>query len=368
MACTDCFNGCNPITPDKCVKYTGVDRPDLDIEKGDTLFSVEDNIILKILDIMVGEGIIPTVNYDDLCSIIQGYLPPVGPYNLNDYIKAVTSAVCTNTDSITFIENVLNQLNTNYTLGCITGVVAADIDDTHKVLQAVITNFCALKVAHDALVLEIPTLYVKKADLDGYIEQYLIDNAPSNLVSNKMIPFVAVEYYGTLANFNASGAGLGLWDKVYLCNGANGTPDKRGRVPVGITTVVGGGAYNPAVDPGISGNPNYVLNTPLGANTVTLNINQIPAHTHIPTLLVTDPGHSHTVTQRYTRRADFANDELIVDVSNTSTSDGPVDVTRVTTVTGTGVTVTATNSSIGGGESHSNIQPVLPCYYIMHIP
>jgi microcystin-dependent protein len=30
--------------------------------------------------------------------------------------------------------------------------------------------------------------------------------------------------------------------------------------------------------------------------------------------------------------------------------------------------VSVVNASVGGGQSHSNIPPVLACYYIMYIP
>ena len=107
-----------------------------------------------------------------------------------------------------------------------------------------------------------------------------------------MVPYTVVEYYGSLVgNFDVSGAGIGDWEKIYLCNGNNGTPDKRGRVPVGVIAGVGGGALDPNVDPATPTNPNYALLGTTGTNTVTLNTSQLPPHTHIAT--VTDPTHVH---------------------------------------------------------------------------
>lgn len=362
MSCTDCFNGCAGTTPDKCVKYTGVNVPELNIEKGDSLFSVEDNIILKILSMAIGDGILPEIPVEDICALIQANLPLVGPYTLNDYISAISKAVCNNTTSIQTINNELTELHADYDLNCIV-VDPQDIGNTHVILQAVLDYACQLKIELDALALTVSTNYVAIADLDGYIAAYLATTAPSNLISNKMIPFVAVEYYGTLANFNGAGAGIGLWDKVYLCNGANGTPDKRGVAPVGVTNVLGGGAYNPKVDPAISGNPTYTLgNVITGTNTVTLTALQIPPHTHTATVLLVDPGHVHPNSTENpsngsgsTYNYDSVGDKEHFGLMNTQTAT-------------TGITVTVTNSSTGGGDAHSNIQPVLPCYYIMYIP
>ena len=49
-----------------------------------------------------------------------------------------------------------------------------------------------------------------------------------------MVPYTVVEYYGPLTYFDNTGAGQGDWDRIFLCNGLNGTPDKRGRVAVGL--------------------------------------------------------------------------------------------------------------------------------------
>ena len=40
MGCSNCFNGCAETTSDQCVKYTGVDVPELGIVKGDPLSAV----------------------------------------------------------------------------------------------------------------------------------------------------------------------------------------------------------------------------------------------------------------------------------------------------------------------------------------
>jgi microcystin-dependent protein len=176
-----------------------------------------------------------------------------------------------------------------------------------------------------------------------------------------MVPYTAVEYYGPLTNFDAGGVGIaGLgWDKVYLCNGANGTPDKRGRLPVGVTFVPGGGAYTIEVDPAF-GNPNYTLSMMQGVNDVVLSGNQIPAHTHAAAVVVTDPGHFHTISNQSDNDAGSGKVAVGGNV--------PEGTNPVTDSATTGITVSVTNSSFGGGLSHTNIPPVIACYYIMYIP
>jgi microcystin-dependent protein len=188
-----------------------------------------------------------------------------------------------------------------------------------------------------------------------------------------MVPFVAYEYYGSLSNFDGTGAGIlaNGFNKVYLCNGLNGTPDKRGRVTVGAIAGVPpvGIGLAPAVNPANPGNPNYALTGTTGANTVTLTPTQLPAHTHtaLGTTVVTlnDPGHTHAIGQ-----SGVTGGGGTIAVGNTS----PKDIQAISNTTGITVTSnTANNVAItvdptGDNVAHSNIQPVIAAYYIMYIP
>ena len=180
----------------------------------------------------------------------------------------------------------------------------------------------------------------------------------TTIYKDRMVPFTVVEYYGTLANFDANGAGIGDWAQVYLCNGANGTPDKRGRAGVGVTDMPGGGAYGPDVDPAIPGNPDYTNNGPVGSNLETLTVGQLPSHTHTATATVNDPGHTHS----FQVAGQDGSGSSSIDGSNQSAS------AYYTSSASTNVTVGVINSSVGAGEAHANIQPSLGCYYIMYIP
>lgn len=56
--CSNCYNGCTEIVSDKCVKYTGVDIPELGIVKGDPLSAV----LLQITNAIIAlqEAIVTT--------------------------------------------------------------------------------------------------------------------------------------------------------------------------------------------------------------------------------------------------------------------------------------------------------------------
>ena len=226
--------------------------------------------------------------------------------------------------------------------------------------------------------MDVETNYVKKSELCALVAAC----TPSPGVTqykDRMVPYTVVEYYGSLANFDVTGAGLSAngFEDIYLCNGNNGTPDKRGRFAVGAIQGVPGGALSPVVDPFVSpANPNYALNTLAGENAVTLAATQIPAHTHANTINVTDPKHTHFIANPGSTGDLIDNTHSIADqygaggnssyaLVNTS---GTTATVGLTSSNSTGISVNITNVSAGGGQSHNNIPPVRACYYIMYIP
>src|SRR6478735_7879328 len=285
MACSNCYNGCTDIVSDKCVKYTGVDVPSLGIENGDTLLTVENAIVAYLLTVMNGTGIILDIAEDDYCTLVSQYLD-LEEVTALDLFTALVKAACSLQTQIDAIVADVAVIEADYTVGCLDGVAAGD--GTHAVLQAVITKLCEIDTDLAALALDLSTNYVKLADLDELIQAYLDSIAITDKAYAKMVPYTAVEYYGPLSNypntgdsFDGTGAGLNYWDKVYLCNGDNGTPDKRGRVAVGATTTPGVLPMDAAVDPGSSAfNPVYASEGVAGANSITLDVTQIPSHTH----------------------------------------------------------------------------------------
>jgi microcystin-dependent protein len=355
MGCSNCFNGCTEITSDKCVKYTGVDVPVLGIKNGDSLSYVEQAIIEFLTSTLDGTGIVLDVDSDLICDLVSGYLPDCKDLTLADLSTALVQAACSLQTQVDAINTALNTKEGDYDVGCLTGVDPGD--GTHVILQAVITAMCANTTSITAIANDLSTNYVPISEVDTYIADYLESISASELIRNKMIPYVAVEYYGSTAYFNATGAGTGNWEQVYLCNGLNGTPDKRGRIPVGAVTGMGGSTLDAEVDPANPGNPAYVLNMKAGTNTVTLTANQMPSHTHAASFA--GDAHSHGISDVYT-----AGGAILNHLSNhDNITETAVNATDSTIATGT-VTVSAT----GGGLYHANNQPALACYYIIYIP
>jgi microcystin-dependent protein len=359
MGCSNCYNGCPEITSDKCIKYTGADVPVLGIVKGDSLAVVEQSLIEFLTSALDGTGIKLDIDSEIICELVNNHLPTCTTLNALDLFKALIQAACDLQEQVDVIVAQLRVLEDNYNIGCLEGVTAES--DTHNVLQATITKLCEVDADLAALAINVDTNYVKLADLDDLIQAYLDSESSVDQQYLKMVPYTAVEYYGPISNFDSSGAGIaGLgWDKIYLCNGSNSTPDKRGRIGVGVTTGVPGGIMTSVVNPTVSGNPTYTLYSVAGTNNVTLTTLQIPAHTHNNILTLNDPGHFHDI-----------------DSSNTDAGSGkptvgsgaPEGVNPVTNSKTTGITVSLTNASEGGNQAHTNIPPVLATNYIIYLP
>lgn len=371
--CSNCYNGCAETVSDQCVRYTGVDVPVLGIKTGDSLSYVEQALITFLTSVLDGSGIILPINPQIICDIVKKNLVSCEDLSLPNVISAIIKAVCELETRVSDLEDDFAALEGPYTIGCLSGVTSTS--GTHAILQAVITKLCGLEVSLNALALNVSTNYVKLSDLNSLIAAYLASVGTSTKYFNRMIPYAVVEFYGSLTGkFDGTGAGIGDWEKIYLCNGNNGTPDKRGRVPVGATTGMGGGALNPAVDPAVAGNPAYALLGTAGSNTVTLAATQIPAHSHTASNVVTVTNHDHftvfngsqvglTSTTPIAQTATYG--------GNTSYSlSGAVGTPNigVTSANKSDVTVATSIGSTGGGLPHNNYQPGLGCYYIMYIP
>jgi microcystin-dependent protein len=345
------------------VRYTGVDVPVLGIQTGDSLSYVEQALITFLVSTLDGTGIKLTIDSQIICEIVNKNLIECEELTLPNVIQALIKAICELDERLTELEEDFVALEGSYDVDCLSGVDSGS--GTHNILQAAIDKLCGLEIELDALALDVETNYVKLADLNALIQAYLDSIGTSTKYYNKMIPYVAVEYYGSLTgNFDGTGAGIGDWEKIYLCNGLNGTPDKRGRVPVGVTTGMGGGVMNPAVDPAVPTNPNYTLLGTAGSNTVTLTTNQIPSHSHSATSSVTDPGHTHTLAYA-PGKSDPDEAGAVPDYMDQA---GTKSSSATSNAASTGISVAVSIGSTGGGLGHNNYQPGLGCYYIMYIP
>lgn len=364
MSCESCYNGCVQTVSDECVRYTGLDIPELGISTGDSLKMVEEAITSYLTPLLVGEG--DAITLSSGCAIVDGYLPDHLPTTTETF-DAVISAICDVQEQVIVIDEILSILNADYDVDCLDGVI--DSSNTHDVVQAIITKLCETVTNLEALTLDVETNYVKIADFDALVAAYLA-GLPGSGTQNylKMVPYTVIEYYGSLANFDGTGAGISAlgWNKIYLCNGLNGTPDKRGRVGVGAIDGVPGGPLDAEVNPSYAGNPNYASTDTQGANSVTLTTAQIPSHTHTSsasaTSTVIDPGHIHYCGNTPNGWSSSGTVGMLANgVKNVPT-------TSVTTGITVATDVFISNNNTGGGAAHSNIQPVLACYYIMYIP
>jgi hypothetical protein len=280
---------------------------------------------------------------------------------LNDVLIAIIHAACNLQEQVDAIDATLATLNADYTLpeDCLTGVTASS--DTHAILQAVINKLCALDSQFSQLLIDLPNTYVQLSQLDVLIQAYL-DSSTSGLISNKMVPYAVLPYFGPINTFfDSSGAGTGDWNRIFLCNGNNGTPDLRGRALTGVINGVPGPSMSAVVDPAASpANPNYSLYDTAGANQVTLLSTQIPAHTHSATAISIDSGHTHT---------QFAENFNLSSGGSTLMGRGSAGSGGSVSTGSANITTTVTvNPNTGGGLPHANIQPVVACYYIQYRP
>ena len=358
--CSNCYNGCTEIVSDRCVKYTGIDVPILGIQTGDSLSFVEQALITFLTSTLDGTGITIDLSNIDVCELVNKYLPTCGNLSLVDVLKALVKAACDLQEQVDVLDAAIATLNADYTLptDCLTGVTASS--DTHAIVQAVINKLCALSSQFAQLLIDLPNTYVQIDQLDILIQDYL-DSITGNLISNKMVPYAVLPYFGPISGFfDSTGAGTNNWINIYLCNGNNGTPDLRGRALTGAINGVPGPTLNATVDPAVSpANPNYSLFDVAGANQITLTSTQIPAHTHPNILNFTDPGHTHT----YQVQSSYGT----TGSGYVGSTSGPTNYT--TASSSTGITVTLTNNpNTGGGLPHANIQPVTACYYIQYRP
>jgi microcystin-dependent protein len=354
-SCRNCFDNCDKPISDKCIK-SSIDVPLLDICKGDQLSLVQSIIVEKLLSALDGTGITPeevSIQNNETLQNLLKYKDPT----LNNLLQILID----NQQNLTqAIESLGGTDITVFDIKCLTGLPEEPSRD--EILQKVLTLLCTVKSTVDL----IPTTYVKNSDLKVLVDNIIAGNADDDedAVAGqhylKAIPYVAYPYFGSLSNFDNTGKGLSTqkFDKIYLCNGLNGTPDMRGRTPVGAVRNVPGTTLDPSVDPLSPSNPNsnYELGQKFGKGTHTLVTTEIPSHGHV----VSDPGHTHNIASN------------INDVGISSQPNGLYDGTDNNAVPKTLVTKPAfTNISIqatGGGGAHNNVQPSIGSLFIMYIP
>jgi microcystin-dependent protein len=352
MACQDCFNNCPDIVSDQCILYTGPSVELLGVCQGDPLSTFEAKLIAALLTALDGTGINPKDVTLANCSWLKDQLSNATP-GLNQLLQLLIDNECSLHDAVVDIQTQLSSASSGvvFNTSCLTGL--PDNPTSDDILQATVSLLCSIS----ATVTTFSSTYVRITDLSSLVTPIVnsiisASNSSGDVPQQytKMVPYVAYEYYGPLSNFDAGGIGVTSlgFTKVYLCNGSNGTPDKRGRVTVGAIVGVPGGSLDSAVNPSNPLNPNWALKDKNGENTHLLTIPEIPSHTHG----VTDPGHKHNY-------GGVGPDGRGADNAKTATPK-----TSQTSSAFTGISINAT----GGSQPHNNIQPSIAAYSIMYIP
>jgi microcystin-dependent protein len=377
--CSNCYNGCTEIVSDRCVKYTGIDVPVLGIKTGDSLSFVEQALITFLTSTLDGTGVIIDLSGINICTLVQKYLPTCKDLSIADISKALIQAACDLQVQVTANTNAIATLNADYTIGCLTGVTASS--DTHVIVQAVINKLCTVVTDLADLTTELHTMYSSNGtQLNNYIASYLAGLPSTNVANARMVPLCPIPYYGPLSGYpnagdslSLTGPGTGYWDKIYLCNGLNGTPDLRGRAIVGTTTM-GNNTFpsqtNPCGSCTTCANPAYDLGTVAGTNCVTLTTLQLPSHNHLVSnaeaeTIITPEKHNHGWTGiNGTGWPDESGDRTGAGSPNSY----PVTTQQLDVTLTAATTISLTIDPAGGGDPHPNIQPVIALHYIMYIP
>ena len=369
--CTNCFSGCVETTSDKCVKYTGNSIDFLHIDKGDSLEKVEEAITNWLATVLNGKGILPVTDSNVICDIVDIPNDPT----LVDILNSIIKAACDIDASLVAEVARVDAIEEDYTIGdCLT---SNPDDGTHIILQEVINVLCTAVDDIDTLN-DLFAICITTSNIDTYIQNYLTVHSTTNLMYTKMVPYVIYPFYPThtvLNLFSNTGAGSGIWDKVYFCNGLNSTPDLRGRSLIGVVSSMRSDHYETQVDPA-GGNENYALGDTNGLNHVVLDTSEVGAHTHAATVTVTDPGHLTSINYRQDELgvlngtgADsypiFSINEVPAGYKGTGFDENTSTHLDTTNLDGN---ITAVNTSTPTAVGHDNVHPVYACYYIMYLP
>lgn len=170
-----------------------------------------------------------------------------------------------------------------------------------------------------------------------------------------------------------------LYPEYNSARGGLTTPDLRGRAPFGKDNM--GGASSASRVTSTTFTPDgLTLEATAGAQTVTLGIGEIPAHSHgvgdpTHTHGYTDPTHSHGPGTLSTHIV-VVNSGVVGSAQPLASNGGGADVgpdvgpSGATAAVGVGITISAaatgiTTSNSGGGGAHNNMPPALLCNYLL---
>jgi len=153
--CNNCFNGCTETISDQCIRYTGIDIPNLGIKTGDSLSFVEQVLLTSLLSTLDGRGISIDLSNINICNLVQNYLPAQPPsegFTLNDILSALIQASC----------STQTQLISNYnSINALINTQSTTFADANGAMASLITNISATMDAdrnHTAALITTETL------------------------------------------------------------------------------------------------------------------------------------------------------------------------------------------------------------------
>lgn len=348
--CPDPFECGGEVTSSSCVVYAGNNATvtSLPINQGDGLTSVVSNLITAINNVSSGsalflDGYQSCSSSNPLDSNLSIYPQP---YSIVNFAKAVSQAFCSVQSQInTLTSNSILSAFSNLNLSCLQGVTNTSAPSA--IIQSIINQLCQNTTT-------ITGLSSQVASLQNQVNT-LSNNKPTFTPADLMPPYVPMPYIGPLSNFDSTGKGLASagYDKVYIMNGQNGTPDWRGYSPIGATALVPGGTLDSRVSslslaPGQKAGEVYHQ----------LTTAEMPSHTHA----VNDNGHTHNLTFINMIHSNITGSTLVPTLGNNPAS--PITLTNVVNTALTGITI----GSTGGGVPHNTLHPVVGVVWIVKIP
>jgi len=231
--------------------------------------------------------------------------------------------------------------------------------------------------AKDALVEGDPNKIIKGTELDAEfvaIQTAVATKANLNSPTFTGVPRAPTAAFGTNTTQIATTAfvqqnsvpigGILMWSGLIanipsgykLCDGTNGTPDLRGKFIIGA-----GGSYNPTATGGAATVTLEIANLPSHTHTFTGTANASGGHSHT----ITDPGHTHSVNERTgAAGADGGYANSWTGRTSTSTSTQTTGITISSAASHTH-DLTGTNANTGSGTAVNILPPYFALAYIM---
>lgn len=359
-----CFtNNCATIVSSNCISYQGDTITSLDICKGDDLTSILEILTTQVISNTDGSGILLS-EIDTNCSFIANQMAGKTK-TLFNLIQTLVDSSCTLSTNYTALDTEVNA-PVSYNLQ---SIITSTDSTTPEVLQGTINKLAEVNTTVDEITSGLGTTSILTS-VNTAVGNALSNNitAPYGLsktgsgenvqlaFSAFVPPFCPIFCVAPLSNFNADGSGkTGTgFQGYYICNGLNGTPDMRGYVGAGATSLPGitSPSLQSVVDSTVSGDPSYATTVGQRVGEVKhgLTVSEMPSHSVSGT---TDP-HNHTVygTTDIAGGEAFQSYNVMTNTGNSTTSSE---------------SVAFTSNPVGSNVKHENRQPSYCGYFIMRI-